>query len=286
MVLSEQYSAADVQSQVGSLTRTTDGESSVFDHLLVAERSDRLVGVTWGTTAPGRSAGVWPPVLTHAEAEETSRLLMAKLEARLLSAGTQLMQAMLPTDRGHAPQRLITAGFDHAARVNFLIRTMGSPRTPEPTSELEFVPIADEECAELAEVIQSTYEDSRDFPTLDGRRDASDIMHAYRSAAADTVHRWYLVQRLGERIGCLLLFDYPAEEQVELAYMGLIASVRGRGWGRQLVSRAVQITEQLGREQIVVAVDSRNGPALNIYESLDFIRGGTCDAYIKFLHPA
>jgi len=39
-----------------ALTDTTCGDARVFDKLLIAER---LVGVTWGTAAPGRSAGVW-----------------------------------------------------------------------------------------------------------------------------------------------------------------------------------------------------------------------------------
>lgn len=251
--------------------------------MLIAERNDRMVGATWGATAPGRTAGVWPPVLIHAEREATSGLLMSTLEERLSEAGMRLMQAMLPTDGGHASRRLISAGFNHGAHVIFLIREIQWSGMPESRSELDFVPIADEDSADLAEVIEATYEDSRDFSILNGRRELADIMQGYRSAAADTVHLWYVAEHLGEPVGCLLLFDYPGEGQVELAYMGLIASARGRGWGRQLVSRAEQVTARLGRERLVVAVDSENRPALSIYESMEFTRCGACHAYIKVL---
>ena len=40
---------------------------------------------------------------------------------------------------------------------------------------------------------------------------------------------------------------------------GLIPAARGRGWGRELLRAALQLAQELSREQMVLAVDANNG---------------------------
>jgi GNAT superfamily N-acetyltransferase len=54
--------------------------------------------------------------------------------------------------------------------------------------------------------------------------------------------------------------------------MGLVESVRGRGFGLQVVRHAQWLCRQEGRDRLVLAVDRRNAPARRIYMSCGFWR--------------
>ena len=75
-------------------------------------------------------------------------------------------------------------------------------------------------------------------------------------------------------MGCWLLADHAQRRQVELLYLGLVPSARGRGWGRELVRTALQLAHDLRREQVVLAVDANNDPAIATYSAESFL---VCD---------
>jgi ribosomal protein S18 acetylase RimI-like enzyme len=53
---------------------------------------------------------------------------------------------------------------------------------------------------------------------------------------------------------------------LELVYMGLVPAGRGRGLGRELVRFAQMLASEANCEELTVAVDARNAPALAIYQ--------------------
>jgi RimJ/RimL family protein N-acetyltransferase len=73
-----------------------------------------------------------------------------------------------------------------------------------------------------------------------------------------------------QAVGCLLLTDHPEYGNVELVYMGLTPSARGRGWGMDIARFAQWQTRQLGRARLVVAVDAANKPAIKMYSAVGF----------------
>jgi ribosomal protein S18 acetylase RimI-like enzyme len=64
--------------------------------------------------------------------------------------------------------------------------------------------------------------------------------------------------------------DELAQPIIEIVYMGLRPSARGKSYGRELVKYAFAIAKQLESARLILAVDQQNSPALAIYESFHF----------------
>jgi ribosomal protein S18 acetylase RimI-like enzyme len=144
------------------------------------------------------------------------------------------------------------------------------PESPT-TGSLEFEAYRADQQTRLARVVESTYSDTMDCPELNGLRDTRDVLDGYRHANQFRPDCWWFVLHRKEDIGCLLLAEHAEHNQIELVYMGLVPWVRGHGWGRILVRHAQWMCRQLGRARVVLAVDSRNEPALEIYSSAGFL---------------
>jgi ribosomal protein S18 acetylase RimI-like enzyme len=130
-------------------------------------------------------------------------------------------------------------------------------------------------------VLERTYEGTLDCPRLNGVRAAEDVLATYRSAGCFDPATWFLVRSQGKDIGCLLLTDYPQDEQWELTYVGLLKSVRGRGLGRQLVRHAQWLSQQAGRRRLVLSVDAANAPAIGLYASEGFVAWDRRAVYLR-----
>ena len=57
---------------------------------------------------------------------------------------------------------------------------------------------------------------------------------------------------------------------MELVYLGLAPGARGRGLGRQLLRHGLGLLHERRERSVTLAVDSRNTPALSLYESEGF----------------
>jgi len=68
-----------------------------------------------------------------------------------------------------------------------------------------------------------------------------------------------------------------------LIYMGLIPSVRGRGWGMELARYAQWLTRQAGRSQLLLGVDAGNWPAIRVYAAVGFRQWAERMVYGRFL---
>src|SRR5690606_30179312 len=72
-------------------------------------------------------------------------------------------------------------------------------------------------------------------------------------------------------VGCLLLADHPATDQIELVYMGMVPEARGHGWGEHVVRQAQWLCRRRGCQRLVLAVDEANDPAVRMYASCGFV---------------
>jgi GNAT superfamily N-acetyltransferase len=68
-----------------------------------------------------------------------------------------------------------------------------------------------------------------------------------------------------------------------LVYFGLVPSVRGRGWGRQLIHFALGLAYGLGRKQVTAAVAAGNDRALAAYAAAGFLVHQQLSAWWKLL---
>lgn len=248
-----------------------DSLVSTVSGLWGAFRGEQLVAATLVEVRPGRTALVHPPCLPPGEPSETVEHLVAHAVAELPGYGVKLAQALLATDHGVHAEILTKAGFQHATNLLYLVSLRGTFPTDRVTTPLAFNEVSLRDRARLAGVIERTYVDSRDCPTIDRARDIDDVLHGYQSVGVFDSARWMIVRHQAADVGCLLLADDPSNNQWELTYMGLVPEARGRGFGVSIVRHAQWLAGQAGRERLVLAVDADNEPAIAVYAAAGFV---------------
>lgn len=146
--------------------------------------------------------------------------------------------------------------------------------------------------AELADLIESTYRETLDCPSLGDMRTARQTIEGYRNVGAFDAEGWLIARdpATGQPVGCLVMATHgeirsgrgigPSANEAtvpvddgndpisEIVYMGVVPEARGRALGREIVRRAYQRAIQIGAPRIILAVDQINEPARRIYESL------------------
>jgi mycothiol synthase len=239
--------------------------------LYVAVRGERLCGAVWGQPQPGKTAVLWPPQLTPGEGEDTAYRLAEAAVRVLDSLDVSMAQVLLlPGDDAHVAV-ITSMGFQRLADLLYLsCEADRFNATTPPQSELEFVPYEDSRRAQLAQVVEHTYENTLDCAALNGVRSMADVLDGYRATGTFRTENWLIVCSAGHDVGVLLLADHAQAKHWELMYMGLVPAARGRGWGREIVLHAQRLAHRAGAERIVLAVDSVNEPALALYRALGF----------------
>jgi ribosomal protein S18 acetylase RimI-like enzyme len=204
-----------------------------------------------------------------------------------------LGQALLEPEHVNLAKSFEAGGFTRLADLEYLKRDL--PRrysgdqvrwpagvTVTPLNRLS----PDEGDRQLAEAMTRSYEDTLDCPALCGMRRLPDVLDSHRSVGVYDPRLWYVVTHDGRPEGCMLLSAVPASESVELVYLGLGRSLRGKGLGRGLLTLA--ISELSGREErsLACAVDSQNAPALALYRAMRFRRFARRVALVRPLRAA
>lgn len=252
-----------------------------LDRLLVAQRDTRVVGAIWANLLGGHAASVWAPQLVDGEPESTSGVLLQALERKLIDDGVEMVQSLLSRSDIQRAERLSQCGFRPLAELEYLVCAATDFPDAPPTCSFALAPY-DQGCrSRLTKVVELTYVDTMDCPALNGLRRTDDVLDGYERT--DASECWQLVRYQGEDVGCLLLADCFDQDHVELVYMGLVPSVRGRGWGRLLVQHVQWFAREQGRSRVVLAVDADNHPALDIYASTGFVSFDRRRGLIKML---
>jgi GNAT superfamily N-acetyltransferase len=254
--------AAMAESRAGRLPR---------GGLLAARRAGRLVGAAFAQVLPGRAATFWPPQLAPGEPEETAEKLVSEAIAHARDAGVAVIHAVLEGQPNASDvRRLEKAGFTSLAELYYLLAESHDFPTAPPNGPLTFEPCTAGEQQRLYAVVEETYEATLDCPGLDGVRTATDVLEGYGANFGTCPPHWFLIRHEDRDIGCLLLADYAEQGNCELTYMGLVPSARGNGWGLVVTRHAQWIARSMGHGRIVLAVDSANQPARNMYAAAGF----------------
>jgi mycothiol synthase len=248
-----------------------ESQGSTNNRVLAAERDGRLVGAVWLQIHPGHAASVSPPHTIDGEPAETAVALLQAAADRLSATGINLLQNLLETDSGAEFDRFIAAGFEKVCDLLYLVSLAKDFPTSRPSSELGFLPIDQAGEARLAGIIHRTYSGTMDCPRLNGVRSLEDVLSGYRANGSFSPQRWLVCRREDTDIGCLLLADYPAGNQWELVYMGLVPEARGKGWGIGIVRHGQWLARCAGRARLVLAVDAANRPAIDSYAAAGFL---------------
>lgn len=269
-------SQADHDSRVKSLVNDARRGILSTEGVFEARREGRLVGAIFSQVQPGRTAVGSPPRVVADEPDDTLGSLFDAMLAFFAENQTQVAHVLLESE-AHQDDRLLRAnGFEPLADLLYLVSAEGDlpqsrPQGPLEGGPLEFLPYDAAIHDRLAAMVQATYEQSLDCPALNGVRAIDDILAGYQASGVFRPDLWFLIRHESRDVGCLLLADHPQHGNCELAYMGLHPNWRGRGWGAHITRFGQWVTRRLGRSRLILAVDSANRPARDMYTTAGFV---------------
>ncbi|MBN2581232.1 MAG: GNAT family N-acetyltransferase [Pirellulales bacterium] len=235
-----------------------------------AYRDGRLVGAGIAQVQPGRILQVWLPRLVADQSPETALGILEALLEPYHGSDIVLAQVMLESTSPQEEELLRQGSFDHLADLLYMVCPESVYPEIVPISPLQFDSYDSADSARFARLVESTYCDTQDCPRLNDVRRIEDVLAGYRATGVFDPRRWYRIRQRDEEIGCLLLADHPAYGNMELVYMGVVPSARGRGRGLHIARFAQWQARQADRTRLVLAVDEANQPALQVYAAAGF----------------
>ncbi len=239
--------------------------------LFAAIDDQTVVGAIWAQPFVGRTAFLWSPQLYQGTPARVADTLTATATSYLQDSGCQFAQALVPTQSAPEAQLYRRHGFVFVANLLYLAaQTQGvRPGIGKPKT-LTFEPYHPTQLDRLVDIIQQTYLGTLDCPRLNRVRDVHDVISGYRATGFHDPKVWFFVRDRDCDVGVLLLARHPQSCHCELMYMGLIPAARGQGHGRRIVRHALATATEVGDQQLVLAVDGANRPAIATYDHAGF----------------
>ncbi|MHC4948215.1 MAG: GNAT family N-acetyltransferase [Planctomycetota bacterium] len=242
----------------------------MFCHL---DPAGRITATTLSVSSPGRTAMFFSShpsgpadVAGHAAAIDGAA---AALAAEPVDLGQTLLEPAERLER----EAYLAGGFRPLATLSYLQRPLPGPRRvpPPPLPDgVAIEPYAASRRAELVAVLDASYEQTLDCPGLYGLRRTVDVLAGHEATGEFDPALWFLLRVDGAAAGTLLLNPAPAQRSVELVYLGLAPSARGRGLGAVLLEHGLARLAGRRERTVALAVDERNEPALRLYRAADF----------------
>jgi ribosomal protein S18 acetylase RimI-like enzyme len=182
-----------------------------------------------------------------------------------------LAQVLLDPEDSPESHAFRRAHFQDLAILSYLERTIRSTRLPVNwPDDVAIVPYEPSRTAELLGVLDGSYEETLDCPGLRGHRRTEDILEGHRAAGLFDPGLWHLLYINERAVGAALLNPAADRSTIELVYLGLIKSARGRGLGTQLLRFALNLLVNRRERTIHLAVDELNAPAIALYRREGF----------------
>lgn len=132
----------------------------------------------------------------------------------------------------------------------------------------------------LIHALESSYVETLDCPELCGIRSMDDVIESHMATGKFDADRWLLILKEGEPVGCCLLTHCPANQSIELVYLGIAPTARGLGLGKTVLRHGISRLIDLDAREVTCAVDTRNTPAIRLYQSLGFSRFDSRIGYV------
>jgi ribosomal protein S18 acetylase RimI-like enzyme len=115
-------------------------------------------------------------------------------------------------------------------------------------------------------LIEETYEKTLDVPELNGLRSIENTLEGYAASSVGAKQAWWAIECNGEFVGCLLLSPMPFY-RVELTYVGIVPAWRGNGLAKWIMNFVREWAIEHELDLVTLAVDTRNIPAIRLYQS-------------------
>lgn len=251
-----------------------------LDECLVCCEGDRVAGVLLLVSQTDGTIYVWPAETLDGLSPDVATEIRRRLyeeAARVVDAPEiWIGQSLLEVDQIEQSRELSEHGFPRLTDLIFMNHSV------EASTLADFGRITD--CAlwdsepfnepvngaDFARLVELTYESTCDCPELNGTRDGWQSLESHRQAGAYDPECWRLFRHNGRPAGVLLLTGHPPESVWEVVYFGVAPEFRGNGFGRRILEAGIELARENGIQEIVLAVDMRNTPAIRLYGQLKF----------------
>ncbi len=236
--------------------------------ILVARGAAGLVGALVCLPVPGASGLVWPPQARRREVEDR---LLAHAVVWLRRRGAKLGQALLGQDEKPFAAPLERNGFRHVTGLWYLRHDLDLPRDLlDQQDRLEYRPYPQCDPALFGHTLERTYEGTLDCPEVTGVRTLAEVLEGHRAQGVHDPAWWWLALDGGQPVGVLLLTRMPEWDAWDVAYVGIVPEARRRGWGHELMRKALVSARTTEVSRVTLSVDARNRPAWELYTRLGF----------------
>lgn len=267
--LPAQHLAAAVDSVTLHLKTGTLDPAAFF----VALAANRVVGAALGQCLPGAQALLFD--VPHAEAAHPEATLiedhlLATLLAWLQTRGSKMVQCLLPLAETIRATALLRGSFRYVTALHYLMHYLETP-LPQASQVVQFERYEPAQCDLLAATIAATYEGTLDCPELNDVLSIAEVIAGHERKKDAQTLPWWLVREEGQIVGVLLMQHAGMEQTGEVAYMGLLPKARGRGLGQAIMHYALEQAMVAGLHGVLVCVDARNVPAVQLYRRLGFV---------------
>ncbi|MCA9235009.1 MAG: GNAT family N-acetyltransferase [Planctomycetales bacterium] len=276
-VLHDGVAETDRAGLIQSLDGAKPGD---FAGLFVAVEETQVAAAAWVQPLTGNMAAVWPPdgANPHATA------VLARAAQFVDDRGFGVAQAIVGLADAPTGAALVAAGFPQLAELAYLFAE-ATPQSDDGGAALTFRGRAGDDPQRLGALLKRTYVASRDVPALEGARDMADVLASYRAQGEHLAAHWYRIECDGVDAAALLLAAHADCGNWELVYVGVAPEFRGRGWGVQIVRRALALAAAGGAERLVLAVDADNEPAQAMYAAAGFAQWDRRRVYARLRSP-
>jgi ribosomal protein S18 acetylase RimI-like enzyme len=240
-----------------------------------------IAGVLWAMPARGKSAYVWPPVVSVGVDEFRCASDLLRESGRIFDADQLVFSQCLIGESPLPEEVFVAGGYRHVTRLRVMSVSAGELKTKRvPANGVHSICYAPELRRRFADIITRTFTGSTDCAILNKDRTGDELLDEYEPPPEAGAKNWRLYEaKSGEDVGVVLMMpdpgvaacpSSPAAKTVEIGYLGVVPEQRGRGLGRFLAVDAVAALSLSGETRIRVHVDDVNNYAISVYESIGF----------------
>jgi len=283
LAMSAGASATDQQElNLSALKELAKHQALRMDVVYGAWRGGQLVASGLALESPGRTALVFagPFGATFDPNAPVVHVLRA-MNAHVWLRGSALTQILVEVDDVSAARHAKAADFAYLAELIYLKRPtdLGS-RAIQGAADLRYFTYTPEREGDFIAALDASYVGSLDCPRLVGLRASADVLLGHRHTGIHDPALWFIANHDDRPIGVLLMSPVVGQDEVEVVYIGVSPSGRGRGIGDNLLGLAADVARRRGFSALTLAVDSTNIHARRLYDRWGFAEAARRRAWI------
>ncbi|MBI9017555.1 MAG: GNAT family N-acetyltransferase [Phycisphaerae bacterium] len=271
LLFNDPNSSQTVRQQVDSFKQLAKRENYDLTRQFVVTEDAKVIYSCCYLANAGGSATVFssnPGKLDSAQQIKAVRALR-QLRRWAEHRGSNFLQIYLETDDKARRDIALRCGFKYLTNLKYLYYMNDTELPKVDVPQVQWVSYTEDNDQLFKQVMKATYVDSADCPELSKYRDMDQTLESHKAAGEFVPELWRLAYYQGQPVGVLLLSILKDGHTVELTYMGLERSWRGRGFGKAILLEALLTANRLGC-YITLAVDKRNIPADKLYVGMGF----------------